>query len=75
MYSYLFIQNKIIRIRNTVSVMIIFILPLLLTNWHLRLLSIQGIGADKLHSTQKVKSILDQLRKIFCVTTIVINVR
>ena len=69
------IPNDEVNTFNTVSVMIIFILPLLLTNWHLRLLSIQGIGADKLHSTQKVKSILDQLRKIFCVTTIVINVR
>ena len=35
--------------------MIILILLLLLTNLHLKLLSTQGTGADKLLSTQRVK--------------------
>ena len=35
--------------------MIILRLLLLLTNLHLKLLSTQGIGADKLLSTQRVK--------------------
>ena len=43
--------------------MIILRLLLLLTNLHLKLLSTQGTGADKLLSTQRVKSILEQLRK------------
>ena len=34
--------------------MIIFILLLLLANLHLKLLSTQGIGVDKLLSTQRV---------------------
>ena len=37
--------------------MIILRLLLLLTNLHLKLLSTQGTGADKLLSTQRVKSI------------------
>ena len=38
--------------------MIILRLLLLLTNLHLKLLSTQGTGADKLLSTQRVKDIL-----------------
>ena len=49
--------------------MIILRLLLLLTNLHLKLLSTQGTGDDKLLSTQRVKSILEQLRKIFDRTT------
>ena len=49
------IPNDEVNIINTFSVMIIFILRLLLTNLHLKLLSSQGIGADKLLSTQRVK--------------------
>ena len=37
--------------------MIILRLLLLLTNLHLKLLSTQGTGADKLLSTQRVKAI------------------
>ena len=40
---------------NTFRVMIILRLLLLLTNLHLKLLSTQGTGADKLLSTQRVK--------------------
>ena len=40
-------------------VMIILRLLLLLTNLHLKLLSTQGTGADKLLSTQRVNVILD----------------
>ena len=40
--------------------MIILRLLLLLTNLHLKLLSTQGTGADKLLSTQRVKQIYDQ---------------
>ena len=50
-------------ILNTFRVMIILRLLLLLTNLHLKLLSSQGTGADKLLNTQRVKSILEQLRK------------
>ena len=39
---------------NTFRVMIILRLLLLLTNLHLKLLSTQGTGADKLLSTQSV---------------------
>ena len=42
-------------ILNTFRVMIILRLLLLLTNLHLKLLSTQGTGADKLLSTQRVK--------------------
>ena len=42
------IPNDEVNILNTFSVMIIFILLLLLTNLHLKLLSTQGISADKL---------------------------
>ena len=41
-------------ILNTFRVMIILRLLLLLTNLHLKLLSAQGTGADKLLSTQRV---------------------
>ena len=58
-----------VNILNTFRVMIILRLLLLLTNLHLKLLSTQGTGADKLLSTQRVKSILEQLRKIFDRTT------
>ena len=49
------IPNDEVNILNTFSVMIIFILLLLLTNLHFKLLSTQGLGADKLLSTQSVK--------------------
>ena len=39
--------------------MIILRLLLLLTNLHLKLLSTQGTGADKLLSTQRVKATRD----------------
>ena len=42
-------------VNHTFSVMIMFILLLLLTNLHLKLLSTQGIVADKLLSTPRVK--------------------
>ena len=58
-----------VNILNTFRVVIFFRLLLLLTNLLLKLLSIQGTGADKLLSTQRVKSILEQLRKIFDRTT------
>ena len=49
------ISNNEVNILHNFSVMIIFMLLLLLTNLHLKLLSSQGIGADKLLSTQRVK--------------------
>ena len=45
-----------VNILNTFRVMITLRLLLLLTNLHLKLLSTQGTGADKLLSTQSVKS-------------------
>ena len=42
--------------------MIILRLLLLLTNLHLKLLSTQGTGADKLLRTQRVKEILGTTR-------------
>ena len=48
--------------------MIILRLLLLLTNLHLKLLSTQGTGADKLLSTQRVKvypSKSDKKQKVF----------
>ena len=47
-----------VNILNTFRVMIILRLLLLLTNLHLKLLSTQGTGADKLLSTQRVKIII-----------------
>ena len=44
--------------------MIILRLLLLLTNLHLKLLSTQGTGADKLLSTQRVKHIFKKLLAI-----------
>ena len=44
-----------VNIINTFRVMIILRLLLLFTNLHLKLLSTQGTGADKLLSTQRVK--------------------
>ena len=44
-----------VNILNTFRVMIILRQLLLLTNFHLKLLSTQGTGADKLLSTQRVK--------------------
>ena len=44
-----------VNILNTFRVMIILRLLVLLTNLHLKLLSTQGTGADKLLSTQRVK--------------------
>ena len=43
--------------------MIILRLLLLLTNLHLKLLSTQGTGADKLLSTQRVKQVVFQVTK------------
>ena len=43
-----------VNILNTFRVMIILRLLLLLTNLHLKLLSTQGTGANKLLSTQRV---------------------
>ena len=43
-----------VNILNTFRAMIILRLLLLLTNLHLKLLSTQGTGADKLLSTQRV---------------------
>ena len=45
-----------VNILNTFRVMIILRLLLLLTNLHLKLLSTLGTGADKLLSTQRVKT-------------------
>ena len=45
-----------VNILNTFRVMIILRLLLLLTNLHLKLLSTQGTGADKLLSTQRVNN-------------------
>ena len=69
------IPSAEVNILNTFRVMIILRLLLLLTNLHLKLLSTQGTGADKLLSTQRVKSILEQLRKTFRVTTIAMVIR
>ena len=49
-----------VNILNTFRVMIILRLLLLLTNLHLKLLSTQGTGADKLLSTQRVQSSLNK---------------
>ena len=54
------IPNDEVKILNTFSVRIVFILMLLLTNLHLKLLSTLGIGADKLLSTERVNSYLKQ---------------
>ena len=53
------IPNDEVNILNTFSDMIIFILLLLLTNFHLKLLSTQGIGADKLHQETLLLRILE----------------
>ena len=52
------IPSAEVNILNTFRVMIILRLLLLLTNLHLKLLSTQGTGADKLLSTQRVKHIV-----------------
>ena len=52
-HTRMLIPNDEVNILSTFIVMIIFILLLLLTNLHLKLLSTQGIGADKLLSTQR----------------------
>ena len=51
-----------VNILNTFRVMIILRLLLLLTNLHLKLLSTQGTGADKLLSTQRVKQAPSKLK-------------
>ena len=56
----LIIPNDEVTILNNFSVITISILLLLLTNLHLKLLSTQGIGADKLLSTQRVNKYLSQ---------------
>ena len=53
-----------VNILNTFRVMIILRQLLLLTNLHLKLLSTQGTGADKLLSTQRVK-VLDYIKDCF----------
>ena len=50
------IPSDEVNILNTFRVKIILRLLLLLTNLHLKLLSTQGTGADKLLSTQRVKN-------------------
>ena len=50
------IPSNEVNILNTFRVKIIFRPLLLLTNLHLKLLSTQGTGADKLLSTQRVKN-------------------
>ena len=50
-------EVNIMNILNTFRVMIILRLLLLLTNLHLKLLSTQGTGADKILSTQRVNII------------------
>ena len=52
-----------VNILNTFRVMIILRPLLLLTNLHLKLLSTQGTGADKLFSTQRVKIIVMYLKQ------------
>ena len=55
-----------LNILNTFRVMIILRLLLLLTNLHLKLLSTQGTGADKILSTQRVngqRTIGQQVKK------------
>ena len=55
-----------VNILNTFRVMIILRLLLLLTNLHLKLLSTQGTGADKILSTQRVngqRTIGQQVKK------------
>ena len=54
------IPNDEVNMLNTFSVRIIFILLLLITNLHLKLLSTLGIGADKLLSTERGNSFLKQ---------------
>ena len=54
-----------VNILNTFRVMIILRLLLLLTNLHLKLLSTQGTGADKLLSTQRVKRHKSQVKSRF----------
>ena len=54
-----------VNILNTFRVMIILRQLLLLTNLHLKLLSTQGTGADKLLSTQRVNSILGRFHGNF----------
>ena len=51
-----------VNILNTFRVMIILRLLLLLTNLHLKLLSTQATGADKLLSTQRVNCDADRIR-------------
>ena len=62
-----------VNILNTFRVMIILRLLLLLTNLHLKLLSTQGTGADKLLSTQRVKGVraflMSQNRGFFLTST------
>ena len=49
------IPSDEVNILNTFRVMTILRLLSLLTNLHLKLLSTQGTGTDKLFSTQRVK--------------------
>ena len=53
--------------------MIILRLLLLLTNLHLKLLSTQGTGADKLLSTQRVKFTPKQFYTMFVQVALVVH--
>ena len=53
-----------VNILNTFRVLIILRQLLLLTNLHLKLLSTQGTGADKLLSTQRVNTYRDVLMQV-----------
>ena len=54
------IPSDEVNILNTFRVMIILILLLLLTNLHLKLLSTQGTGTNKILGTQRVKTHFEQ---------------
>ena len=56
-----------VNILNTFRVMVILRLLLLLTNLHLKLLSTQGTGADKLLSTQRVNVFFFWYRTTHCI--------
>ena len=63
-----------VNILNTFGVMIKSLrLLLLLTNLHLKLLSTQGTGADKLLSTQRVKSLVCNNSTLYTIICIILN--
>ena len=59
------IPSAEVNILNIFRVMIILRLLLLLTNLHLKLVSTQGTGADKLLSTQRVKICFRRSHELF----------